>query len=438
MKHFTPVILSSLFCCVLLYSGVIKPLGKNSFSSLIPNSEIRFLHGTVTSNPVKSSSGKTYSVAFSPLEVAAGKKDLSSIYKKSSSYGELTLYIPSEIVEAYYPGKLYSLSTKKNVQNSANNFTNSLLQVYGGESQFPIIENGLSLTISGSYLERENGEAAFYLEKIFSHGYKSKIQYYRAYSRLFLKRILYNWGECGGLLLALLSGSKEYTSLEIQENFSKAGLAHVLALSGMHLSIFASLPGRFFKKKSEMFSLIVVFLFVWFAGLSPSLLRALISMIISLVCKKLSIKTNLLGILSLSFLIQISIFPSHIFNYGFILSYAALVGLELGQKMFLPWLCKVFPKKISSDLSASLGAQTVTSPITLLGFGTCSPIGIIASVIVSPIATIFLSFGVFAVILSMVLPFLLKPIGCIMSLIYAILTWIVDFFSKFPIIQISN
>ena len=138
----------------------------------------------------------------------------------------------------------------------------------------------------------------------------------------------------------------------------------------------------------------------------------------------------------MSFLIQISIFPNHIFNYGFILSYSALVGLDLGQKIFLPLFCRLFPKRISSDLSSSLGAQLITGPICLLGFGTCSPVGVISSVIVSPIATIFLSLGIFALILSLFIPFLLQPFGCIMSLIYVILDWIVNFFAKFPIIQI--
>ena len=403
------------------------------FFTLVENSKIDFLQGTVVSNPVKSSSGKTYSVVFSPSKVGTKSKI------SGSATGEVTLYIPAEIVEAYYPGKLNTIAkglvvnTKKGDNHVSSEFSETLI---GAESEFPIVENGVFLDCEVSFLERDDGSVAFYVEKILSHGYKSKISFSRGYSRLMLKRILYNWGEAGGLLLALLSGSKEYTTSELQENFSKAGLAHVLALSGMHLSIFAALPTKVTRKKSNLVSLWVVVLFVWFAGLSPSLFRALLCLILNILFSKLKIKTNLLGILSLSFLIQISIFPNHIFNYGFILSYLALVGLDLGQKIFLPLFCRLFPKRISSDLSSSLGAQLITGPICLLGFGTCSPVGVISSVIVSPIATIFLSLGIFALILSLFIPFLLQPFGCIMSLIYVILDWIVNFFAKFPIIQI--
>ena len=427
MKRISLTFLSSLLCCVVFYTGLLKPCGQKPLYSLIPNNKINYVKGKIVSNPIKSSSGKTYSVVFAPSQVGLLGETC------SSSSGEITLYIPCEIVEAYYPGKLFSRTTKTENQDKMES---EKIKLFGSESQFPIIEEGLFLELETSFLDQEKNGQGFYLKKILSHGYESKIMFYRAYSRLFLKRILYNWGDCGGLLLALLSGSKEYTSQIVQNDFKNAGLAHVLALSGMHLSIFASLPSKIKKKNTEYISLFLVILFVWFAGLSPSLFRALLCMILGLFFKKLDIKTDLLGILSISFLIQISIFPSHIYNFGFILSYVALVGLELGQKFILPILCKIFPKKLSADLSASVGAQIITSPITLVGFGTCSPFGIFASVVVSPIANIFLSFGIFALVLSLFFPFLLKPIGCIMSIIYVILTWIVNFFSKFPIIQI--
>lgn len=432
MKYFSPTIIASLLCVILFYTGIVTPRSSKPFNTLLENSDIEVLSGKVVSNPVKSSSGKTYSVIFSP-SYGFAKSGFSG-----STSGEVSLYVPSEIVEAYYPGKLNTIAKpRKTTETRTELFKVDKEKLHGFDSQFPIIENGISLVSKVSYLERDDGAPAFYVEEVVSHGYKSKLDFYRACSRLMLKRILYNWGECGGLLLALLSGAREYTSEEVQKSFSNAGLAHVLALSGMHLSIFASLPNKFSKKKIPLISLIVVMVFVWFAGLSPSLLRALLCMILGLILKKLGVETNLLGILSLSFLIQISIFPSHIYNYGFILSYCALIGLDLGQKLFLPFFCKLFPKKFSSDISSSLGAQFITSPICLLGFGTCSPFGVIASVVVSPLASIFLSFGIFALILSLFIPFLLSPFGCIMSMFYAILTWIVGFFAKFPIIQIS-
>ena len=416
------------------------PSEQNPFYSLVETEKINFLQGEILSNPVKSASGKTYSFTLKVNNAGITEKDFYtrtfldfSDYENylkniesgffSSAEGNVKIYIPTEIVEAYYPGKLYSIAKNQN------------------DSEIPIIESGLKLAINVSYLENddENGfntnQKSFYVKKIYCHQYESTLHFYRAYSRLILKRILYNWKEAGGLLLALVSGAKEYTSIQDQENFKKSGLAHVLALSGMHLSIFASLPKIFKKKNTELVSFMFVLLFVWFAGLSPSLLRALISLMLGLFLKSINIKSDLIGVLSLTFLIQVSIFPNHVLDYGFILSYGALAGLALGEKLFLPIFSKFLPKKIAADFAASVGAQGITAPITLLGFGTCSPIGILASVIVSPVANIFLSLGIFALIISILFPFLLDPIGCIMWLIYVILTSVVNFFSKFPIIK---
>ena len=106
---------------------------------------------------------------------------------------------------------------------------------------------------------------------------------------------MYMWGNAGGLLLALLSSSKEYTSFEFSNAFRLAGLSHILALSGMHVSIFSTLTEKSFfkifgKNKTNFLSLIIVLLFVWFAGIAPSLTRAMISTIIIFIAAKLNLK----------------------------------------------------------------------------------------------------------------------------------------------------
>ena len=106
MKRISLTFLSSLLCCVVFYTGLLKPCGQKPLYSLIPNNKINYVKGKIVSNPIKSSSGKTYSVVFAPSQVGLLGETC------SSSSGEITLYIPCEIVEAYYPGKLFSRTTK--------------------------------------------------------------------------------------------------------------------------------------------------------------------------------------------------------------------------------------------------------------------------------------------------------------------------------------
>ena len=103
------------------------PSEQNPFYSLVENEKINFLQGEILSNPVKSASGKTYSFTLKVNNAGITEKDFYtrtfldfSDYENylkniesgffSSAEGNVKIYIPTEIVEAYYPGKLYSIS----------------------------------------------------------------------------------------------------------------------------------------------------------------------------------------------------------------------------------------------------------------------------------------------------------------------------------------
>ena len=59
-------------------------------------------------------------------------------------------------------------------------------------------------------------------------------QYRKSLSR---KLVLHSNSESGGLLSALLLGEREFLSGQIRLDFSRIGISHILALSGMHLAI---------------------------------------------------------------------------------------------------------------------------------------------------------------------------------------------------------
>lgn len=145
-----------------------------------------------------------------------------------------------------------------------------------------------------------------------------------------------------------------------------------------------------------------------------------------------------LTVLSATFLIHLVIFPEHLKSPAFMLSYGALAGImSIGQiiKFFLGK--RLFPK-ISSAISDSAGAQVFTAPITLSLFGKLMPIGILSSVIVSPVVIFFLYTGLVATMLCLFMPFLSSVFNVIMNSIYSILKETVLFFSGFPQISIQT
>lgn len=417
-----PVFSAAFVCAILFYGNFIKLKDKNSFKSLLPLNHIFKIEGKLVSNPVKSSSGKnTYSADLLVNNVKSKNG------AESSSKGNVKLLLTAEMAEKYYPGKIYTAIKQK-------------------ESEPFIFETGNNFVFTGKMLE---GELLFFKVESaialgFSNDFLGKIQKFRALCRLQFKRLMYGWGNAGGLLLALLSGSREYTEHLTVEGFKNAGLSHILALSGMHLSLFggiAFLFGSAVTRRSiaDFLQLSAVIFFVWFAGLSPSLFRAMVSSFIVFLNSFLRMKRfKGLTVLSATFLIHLVIFPEHLKSPAFMLSYGALAGImSIGQviKFFLGK--RLFPK-ISSAISDSAGAQVFTAPITLSLFGKLMPIGILSSVIVSPIVIFFLYTGLVATMLCLFMPFLSSGFNVIMNFIYSILKETVLFFSGFPQISIQT
>ena len=399
------VFLAALICIILFYSGLITLKDRNSFYSAIKTNTISSLNGQLINSPAKSSDGQYY---YAKLKV----HNCEGNGIKSQAFGNIKIMIPTQIAEAFFPGKLYS---------KAGAF----------------FEAGGLYSLKGRF---NSDGSKFYISECLSYSFPNtfygKLDYLRALCRLQFKRLMYAWGAGGGLLLALLCGAKEYTSSEVSLSFKNAGLSHILALSGMHLSMFSGIAmflgkkiGR--KKLSFIIRIIALLLFVWFAGFSPSLLRAFLCSFFMIIASLSNVeKPDLLLILAFSFLCQTIISPSDIYNSGFILSYTALAGILLTNNYFRSIYNRFLPGYFANSLGSSTGAQVFTTPVSLGLFGTFAPIGIIATSIVSPVVTVFIYSGLLLIVLCLLFPALSVPSGIFINLEYNIIKFLTAIFSK--------
>ena len=418
VKRYTnsSVFLAALICIICFYSGLIKIHQRNPFVSFIPPDNIDCLYGQLISSPAKYGDGKYYS---SKMRVFNLQADLNGKLITSTANGDIQVLIPSQLVEAFYPGKLYSKSIQAN---------NGMAFLW---------EAGGNYYVKGRF---NSSADIFYISECknssFPDNFYGKFDRIRALCRLQFKRLMYSWGEAGGLLLALLCGAKEYTSSEVSSCFRNAGLSHILALSGMHLSMFSGIAmfaGRKIKKRrlSFIIRVIALVLFVWFAGLSPSLLRAFICSLLTIIASLANVeKPDMVLILAFSFLCQTIISPSDIYSAGFILSYTALAGILLTNVFFRRLYLKFIPSYFASSLGSSTGAQVFTAPISLYMFNSFSPVGILATTVVSPVITIFIYGGLALILLCLIFPFLAAPSGIFVNLLYTVIKFLVKIFSK--------
>lgn len=403
-----PLFISAVLCAFLVYSG-IAPVKTNRYDSSGRN--IIRIHGYISGSPSITMNRKIYRSSLN-MNSCTEKMACGNITYSCSS--QVPLYIPSLIVESLYPGRLFSLSREKIV-----------------------FEKGAEVCLSGSFSK----DGIFYVNKAEFLGFKSgisgKLLEVRAFCRMKFRALMFSWGKCGAFILSLLSGSREYLEDGLLDKFSKAGLSHILALSGMHLSFFASLSGgigqRFFGKKFSFWARFAgILFFSWFAGLSPSLSRALICSIVMLFSGLLfCIEPDYFIVLSFSFLIHSVFIPDDIFTPAFMLSYGALGGILFFSDLFRWLFGYVLCEKLAASFSASLGAQLATFPISVKLFGGACPIGVVSSVIVSPIVTVFLTVSVFAVLFCFIFPDAERIACCILNSFYRVIIYFVDFFSSF-------
>lgn len=416
-----PIFLSAVLCAFFIYSGKIKIQDDSKPGIMFDQSSITEITGEIISSPQKSSLfGGTYSFLVKSKNVTGKLKNGSKITQKSDSI--FKIYVNEQIQESLNPGKLFSISNLK--FSNCGNF---------------IIEEGAFIEA-----EIEAQKDLFTIKKIQRITWPKKIKYFRAICRLHFRRLLKSWGEAGGFLLALLSGSRDETNMSLQNGFKNAGVSHILALSGMHLSIFSGIAvlignKTYGKRIADFLRFIAIIFFVWFAGLSPSLLRALLCSMIILASTILRIKQpDMLNTLSASFLIQTFFFPSHLKQPAFILSYGALSGILIFSPLINSLISKKIFPKLRQSFSSSFAAQIFTSPYSLKIFGKISSASVPASIVLSPLVTYFIYIGLICIIFSIFIPFLREPCNLIIQKWYALIVSTVNLFKNFPYIFIEQ
>ena len=214
----------------------------------------------------------------------------------------------------------------------------------------------------------------------------------------FTDKIQLVYGQKSYLAEALLTGSRDNMDPMLKEQFRRAGVSHVLALSGMHLGIIALfvffIVRRFAGPKLSILAVNAVnVLYLFMAGISPSLLRAVIMFALVSTGRLVGAKVNLMRVLVFSFSLTLMIFPEYFFSISFQLSFLALAGILLFTTPISDSLERVLPSLIATGIACSLAAVIMIVPVTVYNFGVVYPAGILSSMVISPVVTLYMCIG---------------------------------------------
>jgi competence protein ComEC len=195
-----------------------------------------------------------------------------------------------------------------------------------------------------------------------------------------------------GALIAMLLGEKYLLDEEIKQLYQENGISHVLAISGLHVSLIGMFVFELLKKLkfpitlATIFSIIFIYSYGVLTNFSVSTNRAVVMMIILLLSTLPGKTYDMLTAMALSALIILLQNPLQVLSAGFLLSYGAVIGIAI----ILPCLQSLYPTKnlLINSLFISLSAQITTLPQVVYFYYQFPLYGIITNLIILPLVTI--------------------------------------------------
>lgn len=437
-KHFGFYLVFSMIGCALgAFAELNLRIQQQPPRTLAPLQSVQTIIAELTGEPIPA--GTDYYRL--PVRLIACN---TAAQQQFSASGNTQVLVPAALIKGTYAGGITKLKAGAVLADTAMPLASAgvFLPFLNDSQPCRFYAKGLRMLIKGTF---NKTAAAFYarsVQPVFL-GWRSPLSRIRAFLRFAFMRMLYEWDNAGGLLLALLAADKTFLPPECSTAFRNAGLAHILALSGMHLSLIstAALQGASVfghKRRAIQCSLIAVSLFAWFAGSAPSLNRALGMVLIASVGRALGLKPSLFAILCTMLTVHITFGSSDAVTLGFMLSYGACAGIILFGDACARLMRGTIPASAAQSLSASIGAQLFTLPVVIGAIGSISAVGIISSCIVSPMVSVFLIGGLIAIPLALIIPPLSPLLGTLLNAAYNGIFFTANLFARMPLITTAS
>lgn len=206
----------------------------------------------------------------------------------------------------------------------------------------------------------------------------------------------------GALFNAMILGYEKDVSAKIKTDFNRTGTRHVVAISGMNISIVAllimslGLSAGLWRHQAFWLAVAGVAAFVLLVGSPPSALRAGIMGIILLWAQNRGRLVQAWRPVLIAAFFMVALNPTLLnFDIGFQLSFLAVLGIIYFKNFWMRVFRWVPIKFIRENIVLAMAAQTTTWPLILYNFGTLSVISPIANIFVVPMLTpiMFLGLG---------------------------------------------
>ena len=201
--------------------------------------------------------------------------------------------------------------------------------------------------------------------------------------------------DCAAFAKALLLGDTSQLPYRVDTDLKVSGIRHVVAVSGLHISVFFAIISTITFRKRFLTALVgtpLLLLFAAVAGFTPSVTRACIMCGLMLVAQLLNKEYDGPSALSFAVLVMLAVNPYCIGSVSFQLSVASVAGIFL----FAPGIREKLTvrlknekgkkyrllRKLAAGIAVTIGAQILTIPLCAYYFGVVSLVGVFTNLLV--------------------------------------------------------
>jgi competence protein ComEC len=322
-----------------------------------------------------------------------------SHFNDSIASGKLLLYVPKTNDETLHSGdEIWLNNAVYPIPKAFNPYQfdyskylekqNVFHQIYTNENQIKVIQRHKTLD--------------FYIENLRNNLSKSfDIHHFEPKTK--------------AIIDALILGQRLELDKETIADYSNAGVIHILAISGLHISIiyffivFLLKPlkrVRFGAEIQLLFVLAILWLFALLTGLPASVTRAVTLFSFVSIGKYFNQPKAIYNALAISAFLILLIKPNSIFDIGFQLSYAAVLSIVLFQPFYKKFYFSENKIAIyfTDTVLVSLAAQIGVLPLSLYYFNQLPLLFLFANLIIIPLSSLVLIVGIVILPLNYVLP----------------------------------
>ena len=210
-----------------------------------------------------------------------------------------------------------------------------------------------------------------------------------------------------GMMKAILLADKTDLDKETKDLYKDAGAGHLLAISGLHISMFAAITLFLLKKTplsfkaSYIITVFILFLYGYLIGFSASALRATVMFAILCIGKMFNKSYDSLNSMAVALLVTIMIKPLYVLQNGFLMSYLAIISIAVVLPIFAVIGKKA--KGVISTLSISTSVTMTTLPVVVNSYYKIPLYAPLINIVLVPGMTVLLMLGISCICLRAII-----------------------------------